>query len=110
MKLGKRDCVIAVVVGYGFLVMLFFLLKKREYYTWPCSEQNCVRFCCENATACSDESIRKNFKGVVEVEPSLDENNASIPFVALHGRPICNMINAGNKTRKLLTVSCHPKD
>lgn len=85
----KKDCVVAIVVIYGFLLMLFLAEKKTKNFNSPCSwYEPCVRFCCNNKTTCNDKFIRENFNSSLLPE---SVRNETIEYKILLGRPTCSL-------------------
>lgn len=87
MFLSRKDWTIAITVAYLFLIFLFAVVKDDQGVK-PCNwYDSCVSFCCQNSSACSDDSVTKSFNasahGLV-VDP--DE-----PLIILRGRPKCSL-------------------
>lgn len=75
--LKKKYFVLAIIAVY----LLSFLSIFTLFGAAACTDGSlCVRFCCRNATTCSDKFIRENF-------------NESIPeYNIVKGRPKCQLI------------------
>jgi hypothetical protein len=100
MRLSKKDYIITLIVAYGFLFMLYILLKKEELVKKPCSwEKPCVRFCCEDMTLCKDDFIRMKFK----VNFSHEKGNST--YLILHETPECQLKDLGTDIQNFSNVS-----
>lgn len=101
MRISKKHCIIGVIITYGFLIMLFFVLKKEETIETPCNwDQPCVRFCCKDMALCKDEFIRKNFK-----HNFTTYDNETVEFIILHGAPTCTLKDRGTEDPIITQVS-----
>lgn len=106
MWLSKKYCFISLIVAYGFLIMLFFVLRKEEIIETPCSWRHpCVRFCCANTTLCKDDFIRKNFKANFSEYSDDDDDEKPDSFIVLHGTPKCKLRDMGTEIRRIVYVS-----
>jgi hypothetical protein len=108
MWLSKKDSIISLLVAYGFLIMLFFMLERESVINTPCNwEQSCVRVCCDNTTLCKDDFIRKNFEANFSYfDDEKEDPEEKNRFLVLHGAPKCNLKDVTPGPRKMYYVSC----
>lgn len=86
----KKDVVFGFILTYLFLIMLYFVFEEKEKIDYPCSwGKPCVRFCCDDSSACEEKYIRENFnESFFEIDE--DYRNETEPFRILTGQPKCS--------------------
>lgn len=93
MFLNKKDCVVAVLVLYAFLLFMYFMVHDSQNIEKPCRwHEPCVRFCCIDRSSCKDSFIRDHFdSSLLKRFYYDDDNNDTVNYVILHGRPRCSL-------------------
>jgi hypothetical protein len=84
----KKVPIIAVVIIYVVLIILFFKFQRSNFRSEPDSDDSSsVRFCCENEKLCTNKFFNDNFnKSLV---PTSEKWNPSRRFKTVFGQPEC---------------------
>lgn len=91
----KKDILIGLAIGYGFLVMFIVFEIKENPMKASCDWENpCLRFCCKNKTLCKETKIRET------INKTAIEHFDTKDFTILLGPPRCSSMRPLKDTEK----------